>query len=218
MGVFVISAPSGTGKTTLVEKLLKESKDLRIRKVVTATTRAKRENEVDGVDYIFMDVESFKRGIERGDFLEYACVYGNYYGTPKDQILRNEEENVSSILVIDVQGAKKIKEVLPNSVLIFILPPSLQELKRRLLGRGFVDENLQERLKSVKEEIACAKYFDYIILNDYIDNAVKVLRSIIVSHMHKVESFKKNIDNLIKDEEIKELINSECKIFGGGKA
>ncbi len=217
MSIFVISAPSGTGKTTIVEKLLKEGESLRIRRVITATTRAKRESEIEGVDYIFMDVESFKEGIKKNEFLEYANVYGNYYGTPKSQVLKNEEENFSSILVIDVQGAKKIKEVRPDSLLIFILPPSLQELERRLLSRGFLDKNLQERLRSVKEEIACAKYFDYIILNDYIDNAVKVLKSIIISHMHKTETFTKNLDFVIKDEEMRRLIKGDCKIFHGGK-
>ncbi len=217
MSIFVVSAPSGTGKTTIVEKLLKEGESLRIRRVITATTRAKRESEIEGVDYIFMDVESFEEGIRRDEFLEYANVYGNYYGTPKSQVLKNEEENFSSILVIDVQGAKRIKEVRPDSLLIFILPPSLQELERRLLSRGFLDKNLQERLRSVREEIACAKYFDYIILNDYIDNAVEVLKSIIISHMHKTEIFKNNLDLFVKDEEIKRLIEGDCKTFHGGK-
>ena len=214
MPLFVISAPSGTGKTTVVDRLLKEG--LKIRRVVTATTRPKRENEVDNVGYIFMSVESFQEGIRRGDFLEYSLVYGNYYGTPKDQIIKNEQEGYSSLLVIDVQGARKVKESVEDSVLVFLLPPSLEELKRRLLNRGFLDYNVEERLKAIREEIACAKYFDYIVVNDYLDNAVSSIRSIIVTHTHRRENFMKNLENHVKDEEIKLIIKERCKIFEGG--
>ncbi len=214
MALFVISAPSGAGKTTVVERLLMEN--LRIRRVVTATTRPRREGERDGVDYIFMDRESFERGIKEGQFLEYANVYGNYYGTPKAQVLKNEEEGYSSILVIDVQGARAVKRAMADSVLIFIMPPSLEELRRRLLNRGFVDHNLEERWKAVRDEIACAKHFDYVVVNDYLDNTVRAIKGIIISHMYRRERFLKKLDLFIKDEELKRLIKGECKTFEGG--
>jgi len=107
--LFILSAPSGTGKSTVAVKLLKQLEG--IRKVVTATTREPRPGERQGVDYLFMSVEEFERGIEKGMFLEYASVYGNYYGTPKDQVERNLSEGVDSLLVIDVQGAFRVKEM-----------------------------------------------------------------------------------------------------------
>lgn len=151
--LFVLSAPSGTGKTTVAERLLKSCPG--IRRIVTATTRSKREGEVHGVDYLFISYEEFEKKIEEGYFLEYAEVYGHYYGTPKDQVIRNEEEGVDSLLVIDVQGAKKVRESYKDSILIFLMPPSLEELRRRLLTRGYGTENLEKRLRKAEEEIAC---------------------------------------------------------------
>jgi guanylate kinase (EC 2.7.4.8) len=139
--LFVLSAPSGAGKTTVANFIIRDVEN--IRRVITATTRPKREGEVEGVDYIFLTVEEFEQGIREGMFLEYAKVYGNYYGTPKDQVLKNEEEGYDSLLVIDVQGAMTIKRNFPDSVLVFLLPPSIEELRRRLLTRGYGHENLQ---------------------------------------------------------------------------
>ena len=156
--LFVLSAPSGTGKTTVADRLLKSCP--KVKRIITTTTRPRREGEVQGVDYIFIDREEFERKIEEGYFLEYANVYGHYYGTPKDQVLKNEEEGIDSLPVIDVQGAKKIKDAYPESVLIFLMPPSIEELRRRLLGRGYGRENLEQRLQKAEEEIACARHFD----------------------------------------------------------
>ena len=156
--LFVLSAPSGTGKTTVADRLLKSCP--KVKRIITTTTRPRREGEVQGVDYIFIDREEFERKIEEGYFLEYANVYGHYYGTPKDQVLKNEEEGIDSLLVIDVQGAKKIRDAYPESVLIFLMPPSIEELRRRLLGRGYGRENLEQRLQKAEEEIACARHFD----------------------------------------------------------
>jgi len=206
--LFVLSAPSGTGKTTVVNNLLKEVD--RLRRVITATTRAKREGEVEDLDYIFLTVEEFERAIAEDKFLEYAKVYGNYYGTPKDQVLKNEEEGYDSILVIDVQGAKTIKRNYPESVLIFLLPPSMEELKRRLLTRGYADDNIQERINTAQWEISCAKHFDYVVVNEFLDDTVMALKNIILSARHSAKRFLEDVRNRIKDDIIISLLQKEC--------
>jgi len=208
--LFVLSAPSGTGKTTVADRLLKSCP--KVKRIITATTRPRREGEVHGVDYIFIDREEFERKIEEGYFLECANVYGNYYGTPKDQVLKNEEEGIDSLLVIDVQGARKIKEVYPESVLIFLMPPSIEELRRRLLGRGYGRENLEQRLQKAEEEIACARHFDYIVVNEFIDKTVEALHTIIVAHRYRRENFLKKPN--VNDEVISRILSeSSCKSF-----
>jgi guanylate kinase len=177
--LFILSAPSGTGKSTVAGKLLERLDG--IRRVVTATTREPRPGEKNRIDYIFMKREEFERGIEEGYFLEWAEVYGNYYGTPKEQVEKNLKEGYDSLLVIDVQGAFKVKEIFPEAVGIFLLPPSLDELKRRMKGRGYTDANTDLRLETARKEIPCAKSFDYIVINDFIDRAVDQIRSIIIS-------------------------------------
>ena len=208
--LFVLSAPSGAGKTTIAQRLLKSVDNLR--RVITATTRAKREGEVHEVDYIFMKKEEFLHHVERGSFLEYAEVYGNYYGTPKDQVLRNEEEGVDSLLVIDVQGAKSVKASYPESVLIFLMPPSFEELRRRLISRGYGTENLEQRLRKAEEEIACARHFDYIVVNEFIDDTVLALRNIIISHRYRVSRFLKKPEGV--DSQIVNLLKEgTCGVF-----
>ncbi len=205
---FVLSAPSGAGKTTVADLLTKEVEG--IKRVITVTTRAKRKGEVEGVDYIFFTLEEFERGIREGMFLEYAKVYGNYYGTPKDQVLKNEEEGYDSLLVIDVQGAMTIKKNFPDSVLVFLLPPSIEELKRRLLTRGYGQENLQERIRTAEWEISCARRFDYIVVNDFLDETVENLKNIIISSRHTSKNFLKNPSRLIKDVKILQLLEKDC--------
>ena len=208
--LFVLSAPSGTGKTTVADRLLKSCP--KVKRIITTTTRPRREGEVQGVDYIFIDREEFERKIEEGYFLEYANVYGHYYGTPKDQVLKNEEEGIDSLLVIDVQGAKKIKDAYPESVLIFLMPPSIEELRRRLLGRGYGRENLEQRLQKAEEEIACARHFDYIVVNEFIDKTVEALHMIIVAHRYRRENFLKKPN--VSDEVISRILSEvSCKSF-----
>ena len=208
--LFVLSAPSGTGKTTVADRLLKSCP--KVKRIITTTTRPRREGEVHGVDYIFIDREEFERKIEEGYFLEYANVYGHYYGTPKDQVLKNEEEGIDSLLVIDVQGAKKIKDAYPESVLIFLMPPSIEELRRRLLGRGYGRENLEQRLQKAEEEIACARHFDYIVVNEFIDKTVEALHMIIVAHRYRRENFLKKPN--VNDEVISRILSEvSCKSF-----
>lgn len=208
--LFVLSAPSGTGKTTVAEKLLEICP--RLKRVVTATTRPKREGEVHGRDYIFMDVEEFKSKIEEGYFLEYAEVYGNYYGTPKDQIVEREEKGFDSLLVIDVQGASSVKASYKDCTLLFLMPPSLEELRRRLLSRGYGRENLEKRIKKAEEEIACAKYFDYIVINEFIDKTVEALYNIILAQRYRKELFLKS-PGLLDEDILKILREGKCSTF-----
>ena len=209
--LFILSAPSGTGKSTIAGKLLQQLEG--IRRVVTATTREPRPGEKPGVDYIFLTKEEFEKGIEEGRFLEYANVYGNYYGTPRDQVEKNLEEGYDSLLVIDVQGAFKVKRIYPDAVSVFLLPPSLEELKRRMIGRGYRDKNAQVRLETAKGEIPCAKRFDYIIINDFVDKAVEQLKSVILASRCERESTLRNLRNLLKSEEILSLLEGgECYV------
>ncbi|RLJ69989.1 guanylate kinase [Hydrogenivirga caldilitoris] len=209
--LFILSAPSGTGKSTIAEKLLQQIEGMK--KVVTATTREPRPGERHGIDYIFMSKQEFEEGIRKGLFLEYANVYGNYYGTPKDQIERNMREGYDSLLVIDVQGAFKVKSINPEAISVFVLPPSLEELRRRIIGRGFKDSNVQERLSTAKGEIPCARNFDYIIINDFINKAVEQVKSIIVASRCERDSVLSNLRNLLHNEELIELIEGgDCYV------
>ncbi len=209
--LFILSAPSGTGKSTLAGKLLQQVDG--IRRIVTVTTREPRPGEEPGVDYIFMSKEEFEEGIEKGLFLEYANVYGNYYGTPRDQVERNLEEGYDSLLVIDVQGAFKVKKMYPDAVSIFLLPPSMDELRRRMIGRGYRDRNAEERLKTAKGEIPCAKSFDYIIINDFVDKATQQLKSIIMAKRCERDYVLKNLSKLLPNEEVRHLIEGgECYV------
>ena len=206
--LFILSAPSGTGKSTVTTKLL--SGLTGIKKVITATTRDPRPGEVNRRDYIFMTREEFERGIKEGFFLEYAEVYGNLYGTPADQVRENLLEGTDSLLVIDVQGAFKVKKAHPDAVSIFLMPPSLEELKRRMKRRGHNDANSELRLRTAREEIPCAREFDYIVINDFIDRAVEHLKSIIISHRCQRDRVIKESANLLDDEIVSLLEGGRC--------
>ncbi len=207
--LFVLSAPSGTGKSTIASKLLQQIEG--IKKIVTVTTRTPRPGESDGVDYFFITKEEFEKRIKEEHFLEYAEVYGNYYGTPKDQVERNLKEGVDSLLVVDVQGAFRIKEIFPSAVTVFLLPPSLEELKRRMISRGYRDNNARLRLETAKKEIPCAREFDYIIINDFVDKAVYQLKSIITASRCERESVLEVLKNVLPSEEIRSLVKGgEC--------
>jgi len=179
--VYILSAPSGTGKTTIGNILLKEIPFLE--RVITATTRKPREGETHGVDYYFLSEEDFKRKIEEGFFLEWAKVYKYYYGSPKSEVERITSQGKDALLIIDVQGAFRIKKLLPNAVSIFLLPPSFEELKRRLSQRG--EKELEERLNWALKEIPCAKHFDYVVVNDRLEQAVEEIKSIMIANRRK---------------------------------
>lgn len=182
--LLVISGPSGAGKGTICKELIK---DENIRYSISATTRAPRGTEENGKDYFFLTTEEFEAGIERGGFLEWARVYDRYYGTPRAFVQEVIENGQDCILEIDVQGALKIREALPEAVLIFILPPSLAELKRRLTERGTeTAEQIETRMSWVLGEIAQIEKYDYVIVNDDLTKAIAEARAIIAGEKCRV--------------------------------
>lgn len=183
--LIVVSAPSGAGKTTLCSAILKGLDSIAFS--ISYTTRKPRGGEVDGVDYYFVSEERFKEMIERGEFAEWAVVHGNYYGTSRKTIDDLMERNIDVLLDIDVQGAKQIKALYPEAVLVFIMPPSFEELKKRLYTRGA--ENLESRLRRAFEEMREYSFYDYVIINDNLERAISDLRAIIISERLKVKRF-----------------------------
>ena len=178
----VVSGPSGVGKDTLLERLAQLNGDVKMQFVVTATTRKPREGERDGVNHHFMDRTAFERMIERGELLEYANVYGNYYGVPKSQVRDALREGRHVLLRVDVQGAERLRTVAPEAVFVFVLPPSLETLEARLHARGKDSpESIKTRLAAARTEIEQSDRFDYRIVNGdgAIDDSVKELVDII---------------------------------------
>lgn len=196
--LFVISGPSGTGKGTICKELVKDEK---IRLSVSMTTRSPREGEIHGVSYYFATKEEFRQKIAAGGFLEYAEVFGNYYGTPKMEVLELLDEGIDVLLEIDVQGALQIKEAYPEAVLVFILPPSMKELRERLSGRGTeTPEVLERRLGQATREISFAAQYDYAIINDRLDEVVDNVRVVIkAAHFGVTESIHKIIKQYEED-------------------
>lgn len=173
--LFVITAPSGAGKTSLVHALMEREPSLSFS--VSYTTRPKRPSEVDGRDYFFVSRERFEQMIEAGDFLEHARVFDNFYGTSRQQVERSLASGQSLILEIDWQGAAQIRQAMPECVSIFILPPSRQELERRLRGRGTdSDEVIVRRLSDAASDMEHWTEFDYVIVNDDFDGALAELQ------------------------------------------
>ena len=190
--LIVVSGPSGAGKGTICKALLEKHDDLFIS--VSATTRQPRAGEVDGVNYHFITKEDFIKRVEQKDFLEYAEVYGNYYGTPKSKVeeMLNSGKNV--ILEIDIQGALKVKENFKEGVFIFILPPSMEELKQRIIKRGSeTPESLMRRFKSAYKEINYISKYNYAVVNDIVDVAVSKIEGIITAEKCRVDRIKDTI-------------------------
>ncbi|KZL94424.1 guanylate kinase [Clostridium magnum] len=187
----VISGPSGAGKGTICKALLQEN-DFWLS--VSATTRQPRNGEVDGVNYYFLTKEDFEEKISKNDFLEYAEVYGNYYGTPKSKALEAINNGNDVILEIDIQGALKVKETYPEGVFIFILPPSMEELKQRIINRGSeTPESLMTRFKSAYKEINYVSKYNYAVVNDTVEEAVKKIQGIMVAERCRVDRVKEKI-------------------------
>ena len=178
--IFIISAPSGTGKTTLVREVIQQLPGLRFS--VSFTTRLPRPDEREGEDYHFVSHSVFQKMVEKNEFLEWAEVLGNRYGTPRPDLKKMELEGVDLILDIDTQGAKKVTREIAQPVLIYLLPPSLRVLKERLINRG-VDslERVKFRLSNAKRDMEEAYGYHYVIINDSLEDAVEKLKSIIVA-------------------------------------
>lgn len=185
---FVVSAPAGTGKTTLVHMLLQEFPS--VAESISYTTRQPRADEVDGVHYHFVSEELFKAMIDSSDFLEYVELYGYHYGTSLKWLQEQKRQGKHIILVIDTQGARLIRGKIA-ATFIFIKPPSLEVLRQRLLLRGTeTSEGLEKRLARASAELSEAHYYDYQIINDDLQNAYQVLRSIVIAECHRTSYLK----------------------------
>lgn len=176
--VVVVSAPSGGGKGTILQKVLEA--DPKLAHSVSATTRAPRATEVDGVHYTFLDEPTFRRWIDEGRFAEWARVHGQYYGTPKAQLERLLAQGRDVVLELDVAGMRSVRGLYSDAVTVFIMPPSLAELEKRLHARGgLTDAEIGLRLENAKQEIAAKGEYDHVIVNDSLDSAVSQFREII---------------------------------------
>jgi len=178
--MFIVSGPSGVGKSTVLRKLFDGRDDLFFS--ISATTRAPREGETDGVDYHFISVERFQELIEADALLEYAEYVGNFYGTPKKYVDRAMNEGRDAVLDIEVQGALQVCAKRPGTIRIFIAPPSWEELERRLRQRGTdSEEKIQKRLLRAKTELQTADVYDYFVINDTVERAVRELDAIMLA-------------------------------------
>lgn len=176
--LFVISGCSGVGKGTIIKEFMNRNK-ANFMLSVSCTTRKPRVGEIDGVNYFFLTKEEFEKNISEDKFLEYAQFAGNYYGTKKKYIKQKFEEGYNIILEIETQGALQVKQKMPEAVLIFIAPPSFEELEKRLRGRNTEDEEtIQKRLHEVKVELQRSKSYDYTVLNDSVERAVSEIEKI----------------------------------------
>lgn len=184
--IVVISGPSGCGKTTICKELIKRNKNFVFS--VSYTTRPKRKGEVNGKDYCFVSKEEFFKLLKQKKFVEWAKVYDHYYATPKQPLIKAVNSGKNILLDIDVQGGKNIKKIFPESILIFILPPSFKVLKQRIISRAKdKPEEIKKRLKMLEKELKESKYYDYFIVNDNLNQAIRDVQTIVYSH-----KFKKN--------------------------
>ena len=182
----VITAPSGAGKTTMIRALLPQAKNIVFS--ISSTTRPKRPEETEGVDYFFTTKEDFLNKVKNDEFIEWAEVHGNFYGTLKKEIDRIHKEGKIPLFDVDIQGSKSLKDKLANSVFILILPPSLQELENRLKERDTEPpEQIKLRLENAIAEISEYKQFDYVLINDNLPQSVLTFKSIISAELSKTE-------------------------------
>ncbi|MBE6840028.1 MAG: guanylate kinase [Ruminococcus sp.] len=195
--LIVVSAPSGCGKGTILSEILKDDK---FYYSVSATTRNPREGEVNGVNYHFITKADFEERIKNNAMLEYAEYCGNYYGTPKKEIEEMREKGKNVLLEIEVQGAMKVRDICPDAVFIFILPPSVAELERRLRKRGTeTDDVIAERVSQAKGEIAFAEKYDYVVVNNALEDAISDFRAVIKAEEQKVSNAREIIDEVINN-------------------
>ena len=175
---------SGAGKGTIIKRLMDDDRSLKLS--VSATTRSPRPGEVDGEDYFFLSREEFDDLVKNGEMLEHAEYVGNCYGTPKGPVESWLNDGLNVILEIDVQGGAQVKEIMPECVSIFILPPSMRELENRLRGRSTEkDEVVEARLEAARQEVHCAEDYDYVVVNDTVEKAVEEIKTIIAAEKHR---------------------------------
>jgi len=185
--LFVVSGPSAVGKGTIKDLVLKRLEDIKLS--ISATTRPKREGEVDGRDYFYLEPDDFASRLERNDFLEYAQVYCNMYGTPRQYVVENLQSGSDVLLEIDIQGAMQVKNKMPEGVFIFIQPPSVEALAQRIRKRAKDSlESTQIRLAACQDEMAMFTHYDYLVVNDDIDEAVNKVQSIIIAERCRVKN------------------------------
>ena len=184
--LFILSGPSGVGKGTVRQRLFEQETHLKYS--VSATTREKRTGEQEGIDYFYTTKEQFEAMIQNGELLEHAQYVENYYGTPRAYVEEQLEKGNDVFLEIEVQGALQVKENFPEGVFIFLFPPSLEELKNRIIGRGTEsDELVRNRLKEAEKEISMMSEYDYVVVNDDVDQAVQKIKAVITSEHCKRE-------------------------------
>ena len=195
----VVSGPSGAGKGTICKNFMELNKEMLLS--ISSTTRNPRENEIDGVNYNFITKQDFEDLIGTDSLLEYVHVFGNYYGTPKKWVLECIEKGKDVLLEIEIVGAMKVKEKYPDAILVFVLPPSLKELKNRIITRGTETiEQIENRMARAMQEIKTIEKYDYFIFNDNLTRAVNDLEAIISAEKNKVNRYSQEIVKIYEEE------------------
>jgi guanylate kinase len=195
--LFIISAPSGAGKTTLAEQLAARVPQLRLSR--SYTSRAARPGESDGVDYNFVSRERFEAMAEAGEFLEYADVFGNFYGTRLADTRALLDAGCDVVLVIDVQGARKVRDRGLETTTIFVMPPSFEVLEQRLRGRSKdADAAIQQRLRVAREEVAAFTEYNFVVVNDEVETALDLLRSIVLAERARLERVRREAETIVR--------------------
>lgn len=197
--LIILSGPSGSGKDSVLKEILSERNNIYLS--ISCTTRAPRDGEIDGKDYYFMDKEEFLSSAKQGKMLEYACYCDNYYGTPAEKVENQLQQGTSIILEIEVQGARDVMKKCPEAVSIFLLPPSLCELKNRLYSRGSDSEEIiEKRLIEARNEIKLSCKYDYVVVNEDLKKCAQDIIKIIDAQFFKYDNMKNKIDEVLSNE------------------